>query len=139
MSSILSIDEVVRAVLRLTGHDLYFRQVSEAVIDLGTEQVEAILTTYQLGDVRAVCEVLNARIGDRFERGFFFPDAWVRIPPRSPRQSHFVNGRTFNRGSWYAVPKGELDALIAEPLYDGQPGGPPLFEHRLEPPENWGR
>ncbi len=137
MSSLVSADDLVRSLLKYLNQPAFFRQVSEEIIGLGPEDFDALATCRQLGGEKAVAERLRATIGDKFPEGFFFPDIWVRIPPKSPRMTHNLCGRVYNRGQWYSITKESDEALAVmnEPLHDGQPDGPRLFEVKKTPPK----
>ena len=105
MSAIISVDEVLRAVLKQVGEDAFFPKLGALVSDLAADEADAIITTYQLGNVRGACELLDALVGEHFTPGFFLPDAWVRVPPSFKDPEVIVDGRRFKKGEIYKVPK----------------------------------
>lgn len=125
--SIVSIDEVVRAICG-TQHRQRFAELSNAIMrDLDAEQISALVSAHALDGNPGATALLAVWLkGGRL---------WVRLRPVSKRQTHVFEGHSFLAGRWYSVPRELGERLRDEPVTDLPSKFVALFEVESQAPK----
>lgn len=135
MSFFVSVDDLVREIVRELQENVpSFRDLSEVILELDANTIDAALTAYRMGGWRASGELLHELVPGLIDKGIMLGVVYVRINEKAKAEMFvkmYADGKkaqTFKRSIWYEVTRNDACALWTEKSVDATGRPVPMFE-----------